>query len=85
MGTFGQWLVFLPSKWLVPLNCERHRALIVNAVGDAAIDFCDGTRTIAEIAAVLRAALNVPSDIDVEADVKRLIVALENAGIVKAS
>lgn len=68
---------------LVQVN-GHSRALIVNALGDAVIDLCDGSRTIAEIADIIRAALNVPANIDVEADVARLIAELQDAGVVQA-
>jgi len=61
------------------------RALILNAIGDAVVDLCDGSRTIADIAGFLRTNLSVPADADVVKDVQAIIDELVRAGLVEAS
>ena len=61
------------------------RAFILNAVGDAVLDLCDGSRTIDQIAAFLRENISVPADADVSRDVSALIEELVRAGVVKAN
>lgn len=61
------------------------RALLINAVADVILDLCDGTRTVAEIANILRATLRIPAGADVEGDVARLVAELMRAGIVQSS
>jgi hypothetical protein len=61
------------------------RALIVNAMGDAVLELCDGSRTTDEIAGVVRDALQVPAHIDVAADVRAIIDELVRAGVVIAA
>ncbi len=75
----------LPDGEALVQTPQAERTLIVNAVGDAVLDLCDGTRTIAEIAAILRAAMNVPANVDVEADVERLVRQLLDAGVIGVS
>jgi hypothetical protein len=58
------------------------KALIVNAIGDAVLDLCDGSRTVEEIAAFLRETLRVPDDVDVAADVRAVIDELARAGVI---
>ena len=60
------------------------RALILNAVGDAVVELCDGSRTIAEIAAVLNETLQVPQGVDVARDVGAVVDELVRAGFVEA-
>ena len=60
------------------------RALILNAVGDAVLDLCDGSRTVDEIAAFLRENLSVPADADVARDVIAVIDELVRAGVIEA-
>lgn len=61
------------------------RALILNAIGDAVLDLCDGSRTVEEIAAFLRANLTVPAGADVAADVRAVVEELAQAGVVVAT
>jgi hypothetical protein len=61
------------------------RALIVNAIADAILDLCDGSRTVDEIAAFLRDNLSVPTGADVVADVRAVIDELARAGVVVAA
>jgi hypothetical protein len=60
------------------------RALIVNAVGDAIVDLCDGSRTIEDIATIIRETMTVPADADVTHDVQRLVDELSRAGVIEA-
>lgn len=60
------------------------RAIILNAVGDAVLDLCDGSRTVSDIAEFLRSALNVPADANVTADVNAVLEELMRAGVVEA-
>jgi len=60
------------------------RALILNAVGDAVLDLCDGSRTVDEIAAFLRDNLSVPAGIDVSRDVSAIVDELVRAGVIEA-
>jgi len=78
-------LTELPDGEALVQTPQAERTLIVNAVGDAVLDLCDGTRTIAEIAAILRAAMNVPANVEVEADVERLVGQLLDAGVIGVS
>jgi coenzyme PQQ synthesis protein D (PqqD) len=59
------------------------RALILNAMGDAVLELCDGSRTAADIAALMRDVLAVPKDVDVTRDVSVLIDELLRAGVVE--
>ena len=61
------------------------KALILNAVGDAVLDLCDGSRTIEEIAAFLSENLDVPAGTDVVADVRAVVDELSRAGVVVAA
>jgi hypothetical protein len=61
------------------------RALILNAVGDAVLDLCDGSRTIDEIAAFVRDNMTVPADADVVRDVRAVVNELVRAGVVEAN
>lgn len=61
------------------------RALILNAVGDAVLDLCDGSRTVDEIAVFLRDNLSVPATADVAADVRAVVDELVRAGVVVAA
>jgi hypothetical protein len=57
-------------------------ALILNAVGDAVLELCDGTRSIPDIASVIRDTIAVPESTDVAGDVNALLEQLVQAGIV---
>ena len=59
------------------------RALILNAVGDAVLDLCDGSRTIDEIAAFMRDNMSVPAGVDVADDVRKVVDELSRAGVVE--
>jgi hypothetical protein len=61
------------------------RALILNAVGDAVLDLCDGSRTIDEIAAFVRENMTVPAGADVSRDVRAVVDELVRAGVVEAN
>lgn len=61
------------------------RALILNAIGDAVLDLCDGSRTVEEIAAFMRANLTVPAGADVVADVRAVLDELARAGVVETT
>jgi len=58
------------------------RALILNIVADVVLDLCDGTRTVDEIAAFLREAMNTPAEADVTRDVNAILDELTRAGVV---
>jgi hypothetical protein len=60
------------------------RALILNAIGDAVLDLCDGSRTVDEIAAFLRDNLSVPAGVDVSRDVTAVVDELVRAGVIEA-
>lgn len=60
------------------------RALILNAVGDAVLELCDGSRTIDEIAEFLRANMPVPPGTDVRRDVVVVVDELVRAGVIEA-
>jgi hypothetical protein len=60
------------------------RALILNAVGDAVLDLCDGSRTVDEIAAFVRDNMSVPPDADVSRDVHAVVDELVRAGVIEA-
>ena len=62
-----------------------NRALILNAIGDAVLDLCDGSRTVEEIAAILNDNLEVPAGADVVADVRAVVDELARAGVVVAA
>lgn len=59
------------------------RALILNGIGDAVLDLCDGSRTAGDIAAFLRQTLAVPAEIDVARDVAAVLDELRRAGVVE--
>ena len=61
------------------------RALILNAVGDAVLDLCDGSRTIDEIAAFVLENMTVPAGADVSRDVRAVVDELVRAGVVEAN
>jgi hypothetical protein len=61
------------------------RALILNAIGDAVLDLCDGSRTVDEIAAFLRENLSVPTGADVSSDVTAVVDELVRAGVIEAT
>jgi hypothetical protein len=61
------------------------RALILNAVGDAVLDLCDGSRTVDEIVTFLRENLSVPAGADVSRDVTAVLDELVRAGVVEAA
>lgn len=61
------------------------RALILNAVGDAVLDLCDGSRTVEEIAAFVRDNMTVPPDADVARDVTAVVDELVRAGVIVAA
>ena len=84
LGASGLQRNALPEGEVLVQATGKSKALLVNTLADAVIDLCDGTRTIQEIANVVRETLDVPVSIDVDADVARLIAALEDAGIVHA-
>ena len=60
------------------------RALILNGVGDAVLSLCDGSRTIDDIATVLREHMTVPDNADVARDVSAIVDELVTAGVVEA-
>ena len=55
------------------------KALILNAVGDAVLDLCDGSRTVDEIAAFVRANMTVPPEADVSRDVHAVVPCHQSA------
>lgn len=61
------------------------RALILNAVGDAVLELCDGTRTIEDIASFVRETMAVSADVNVKDDVEAIVTELVRAGIVEAT
>jgi hypothetical protein len=58
------------------------RALILNAVGDAVLELCDGSRTVEEIAAFVRDNMSVPPDADVSRDVRAVVDELVRVGVI---
>jgi hypothetical protein len=60
------------------------RALILNAIGDAVLELCDGSRTVEEIAAFLHANMTIPPDADVTRDVTAVVDELVRAGVIEA-
>jgi hypothetical protein len=60
------------------------RALILNAVGDAVLELCDGSRTAQDIATFLGETLTVPAGADVVRDVTAVLDELIRAGVVEA-
>lgn len=60
------------------------RALIINAIGDAVLDLCDGSRTVDEIAAFVRETLSVPTEVDVTRDVSAIVDELVRAGVIES-
>ena len=61
------------------------QAVILNAIGDAVLELCDGTRTVVEIAAFLRSAMQVPNNVDVIRDVGAVLDELVRAGLVETT
>jgi hypothetical protein len=61
------------------------QAVILNVVGDAVLELCDGSRTVAEIADFLRSSLQVAEEIDVAKDVGAVLDELVRAGLVVAA
>ena len=62
---------------------KQERALILNAMADAVLELCDGSRSAGDIAAFIRETLAVPAAANVEADVVAVLDELERAGIVE--
>ncbi|HEY6077661.1 MAG TPA: PqqD family protein [Polyangiaceae bacterium] len=62
---------------------KQERALILNAMADAVLELCDGSRSVGDIAAFIRETLAVPAGANVEADVAAVLDELERAGIVE--
>jgi hypothetical protein len=67
---------------VVSVGTEQ-RALILNAMADAVLDLCDGSRSADDIAAFIRETLAIPDGADVERDVGAVLQELERAGIVE--
>lgn len=70
------------SEIVVSLR-NGERALILNTVADVVLELCDGSRTIDEIAAFLRANMETPPDADVSRDVRAVVDELTRAGVVE--
>jgi hypothetical protein len=62
-----------------------NQAVILNAIGDAVFELCDGSRTVAEIAGFLKATLQVPEGVDVGRDVGAVLDELVRAGLIEAT
>jgi hypothetical protein len=60
------------------------RALILNAMGDAVLDLCDGSRTVDDIATFVRDNMSVPPGADVARDVSAIVDELVRAGVIEA-
>lgn len=73
--TDGEVVVSLPGG---------ERALILNAVGDAVLDLCDGSRTVDEIAAFVRENMSIPPGADVARDITAVVDELVRAGMLEA-
>jgi len=73
----------LPDGEVVISVPGADRALILNAVADAVLELCDGTRTIAEIGEFVRATVSVPRSAEVERDIERVLEQLAAAGVVE--
>ena len=63
---------------------DGERAFILNAVGDAVLDLCDGSRTVEEIASFLRHTMSVSPETDVSRDVRAVVDELVRAGVLEA-
>jgi hypothetical protein len=75
----------LPGGEAVVQAPGHDRAVILNAIGDAVLALCDGTRSAGAIAAILRETLPAPAGADVDADVARLLDELVAAGVLEAA
>jgi hypothetical protein len=75
----------LPDGEVVVSVTNGTQALILNSVADAVLELCDGSRTIAEIAAFVRETLTVPATIDVAADITTVLVQLQHAGVIEVT
>jgi hypothetical protein len=60
------------------------RALILNEMGDVIAGLCDGSRSVADIAAVIRESMTVANDDDIARDVETLVEHLVRAGLAEA-
>ncbi len=66
----------------VLITPDASRALVLNAVGGAVLDLCDGTRTVEEIVDFV--CKNVAgADAEVHKDVAALVAQLIEAGVVE--
>jgi hypothetical protein len=74
----------LPDGEVVISVAGGDKAMILNSVADAVLELCDGSRTIAEIAAFVRDTLNAPADTDVAHDVGAVLDELARAGVIEA-
>ena len=74
----------LPDGEVVVSVDGKDQALILNSVGDAVLTLCDGSRTIAEIAELVRDTLKVPATTDVAGDITAMLDQLARAGVIEA-
>jgi coenzyme PQQ synthesis protein D (PqqD) len=74
----------LPDGEVVVSLDGGDRALILNAIGDAVLELCDGSRTIAEIAQFIRETIEVPPGADVTRDIDAMLDELARAGVIEA-
>ncbi len=81
----GVVLADLPEGELVAQAAGGATAVILDPVGGAVIELCDGRRTIPEIAAFVCQSLSVDDLGRVEADVARLVDDLLAAGLLEAA
>jgi hypothetical protein len=75
----------LPEGELVAQAAGGATAVILDPVGGAVLELCDGRRTVPEIAEFVCANLQVDDRPRVEADVARLVGELVAAGVLEAA
>ena len=79
----GVVLTDLPDGELVAQAAGGTTAVILNPVGGAVIELCDGRRTLAEVAWFVSETMAVTDRVQVEADVMRLVDELVAAGVLE--
>jgi len=79
----GVSIVELGPDELVARSPDQTRAVVLNPTASAVLDLCDGTRSIADIAAFLVAALDGSTAAGAESDVSTLVAELIAADILE--
>jgi hypothetical protein len=62
---------------------DRSNAVILNALGSAVFDLCDGEHSIDDITAFICQNISAPGPVEVESDVRRIVDELADAGLVE--